>query len=110
MSEAKPPSAALRRIAESVADEIGQAPIRSHNAQALSQTIQEFVALERSMTSTAETVRKAERSLESLRKDVQKLESAPDATAALNSKLEECFKLLNLPVQPEGGASSSRQQ
>lgn len=97
MSEAKPPSATLRRIAESIAEDIGQAPIRSPNGKALSQTIQDFVSLERSMTATSDTMRRAGNSLEVLRKEFQKWDSAPDATAALKEKLDDCFRMLNLP-------------
>lgn len=109
MGEKKIPNAALVRIGQGVCEELGQAPIRSQNAKALTETMTQFVAIERTMTSTVDQVQKAGRNLDALKTEVGKLESAPDAAATLSTRLDQCLELVDLPPACETESAAESQ-
>eukprot|EP00171_Calliarthron_tuberculosum_P018635 IDg18635t1 len=107
MAERKRPNAALRRLAESITEDICRAPIQSPNSKDLRQALHNFVAVEHTMTSTSETLRKTESNLACLKRDADQWESSKPAAAMLRKRLDECFDILNLPPEESGAQTKS---
>lgn len=110
MGEKRAMNATLARLGQSIYDDIGQAAIRSENAKAVAESMEQFVGVERTMTATTEHVRKGGRKLEALKKEVFRLETAPDAAGVLSERLDQCLELLNGPRPGDDAQSFTRTQ
>lgn len=107
MGEKKTINAALSRIAQNIGDEIGEAPICRENAKALAEPTTQFIAIDRTMTSTAEQVKKAGQGLLVLKKDMGKWETTFYTAAALGTRLDYCLELFDFPPKSGGPQSST---
>lgn len=97
MGDARPAGVVLQKVAESIASDISQAPIAGPHSRRLSQKMQEYTALEKTMTSTADTLRKAENDIASLRKEIDKWQPVSGGSSELAEKLEQCLRMFQEP-------------
>lgn len=84
-----PSAAVLRKLAASVASDLAHAPIRSSNYHKLSALTTRFVALEKTMLDTSDTVRRAIGHAEELMHEARKWDSIAAEGGTLGTVMDE---------------------
>ena len=93
MAETSSTASVLKQIAESIAIDIGQSPIRGAYAKKLSDATQKFVSLERTITNSSENLSKAEQTCNSLEAEFPEGDCPAEAGPSLSQKLTQCLEL-----------------